>query len=110
MDSLVPRFAAVQAVEKILRFERFLISSRTLVRKSDREVISTFSNRLDALKTDLYPFLGYLGPYDKEDLSAYSQRSILSSIARCFRSLDELHLHLSYVKGQWTCPETPVFR
>jgi hypothetical protein len=44
-----------------------------------------------------------------EDLPPKTHRSLLSGIATVFKSIDELHLHLAYVKGQWTCPETSVF-
>jgi hypothetical protein len=108
MDDLIVRFFSIQVLEKIVRLERFLNSSKLLVRKSDLEVIETFIKHLDSVKAHLYSFTKLLGEMG-EDLPPKTHRSLLSGIATVFKSIDELHLHLAYVKGQWTCPETSVF-
>src|ERR1041385_498013 len=108
MDSLILRLVSVQVLEKILRFERFLKTSLSLVQRSDREVIQTFATHVTQVKQNFYFFAKQLGPGDVA-LPVHTQKSILRSVASCFHAIDELHLHLSYVKGQWTCPETAVF-
>jgi hypothetical protein len=108
MDDIVLRFGSVQALEKILRLERFLSSSFSLVHKSDRDVVRTFKRQLQTIKQRFYEFTRCLSA-DERQIPFATRRSVFRELKVCLRSIDELHLDLSYVRGQWTCPETSVF-
>jgi len=106
MDNLTLKFLVVQILEKILRMERFLDNAALMGARSDQEVVNTFKSHLNVIKTEFYFTVRHVGA---KKLSENSVPIILRLLATCFHSVDQLHLHLAYVVGQWTSPEARVF-
>jgi hypothetical protein len=88
--------------------EALLRSAREGTSRSDRNVVRTFIEHLQSIKTgflSLFPGLGN----PEEDLDGPTAASLLKHADACFSDIDQMHLHLSFLSSRWSMPESNVF-
>lgn len=108
MDNILLRYLTVQVIEKAIRLNRLFDIALDYGSDSERDVVDTFKRHLNSIKEDIFFAVTFLGPIERE-LPHNMYKSLFRIVTTSFHSLDELHLHLSYIQSIAIRPETPVF-
>jgi len=107
-DKLLERILAVETLEKIFRINLFLSKASINAAEPDLKVITIYQSATKELLKYMEIVLVKL--HDKYGvLDMHERFSCMRRISDVFTLLDDLHLQLRFIHGEWTAPETYTF-
>lgn len=109
MRAFTLRYLCVQALERLVRLEQYVETSRATYYRSSAQVADTFRTHLERVRRALYDSINQVIANESVSDDPIVAARLVRGINQCCKGLDQLHLKLSYVPSAWTTPEIEVF-